>query len=66
MRKHRSCSQFAFLPDVLISSHRSLLICTWGEHGAAALELPSQRFTQCPAFDLGGKSVVEYVYLTVP
>ncbi|KAL9617860.1 MAG: hypothetical protein Q9204_008453, partial [Flavoplaca sp. TL-2023a] len=44
-----------------LNPHASLIVCTWGEHGAAALELPSQRFTECPAFNLGGMSVVDTV-----
>ncbi|KAL2216218.1 Ribokinase-like protein [Thermoascus aurantiacus ATCC 26904] len=40
----------------------SLLCCTWGEGGAAALELPSQTYTHCPAYKLrSGAEVVDSI-----
>ncbi|KAL8809270.1 MAG: hypothetical protein Q9200_003560 [Gallowayella weberi] len=44
-----------------LTSNASLLLCTWGESGVTALELPSQKFTACPAFKVEGHKVIDTV-----
>ncbi|KAL2001657.1 hypothetical protein VTN02DRAFT_1440 [Thermoascus thermophilus] len=41
----------------------SLLCCTWGEDGASALQLPSQTYTHCPAYEppSGAAEVVDTI-----
>ncbi|KAL8646879.1 MAG: hypothetical protein Q9210_005877 [Variospora velana] len=46
-----------------LTSNASLLLCTWGESGASALELPSRRYVERPAYKTMGAKVVEYVFL---
>ncbi|KAI4234839.1 MAG: hypothetical protein L6R40_006628 [Gallowayella cf. fulva] len=44
-----------------LTSNASLLLCTWGESGVTALELPSQTITACPAFKEEGHAAVDTV-----
>ncbi|KAL8691625.1 MAG: hypothetical protein Q9224_004135 [Gallowayella concinna] len=44
-----------------MTSHASLLLCTWGESGVTALELPSQKVTACPAFKVEDHKAVDTV-----
>ncbi|KAL8760768.1 MAG: hypothetical protein Q9184_003053, partial [Pyrenodesmia sp. 2 TL-2023] len=39
----------------------SLLLCTWGESGVSALELPSRKYTECPAFKVEASKAVDTV-----
>ncbi|KAL8851388.1 MAG: hypothetical protein Q9221_003659 [Calogaya cf. arnoldii] len=43
------------------SEESSLLLCTWGDAGVGALELPSQRYEECPAFKTEGINAVDTV-----
>ncbi|KAJ9352081.1 hypothetical protein DTO027B9_6013 [Paecilomyces variotii] len=38
-----------------------IIFCTWGEHGASALELPSQAYVSCPTYKKEGASVVDTI-----
>ncbi|CAO1606260.1 hypothetical protein XANCAGTX0491_009760 [Xanthoria calcicola] len=40
-------------------SKASLLLCTWGDAGVGALELPTLTYTECPAFKTAGTDTVE-------
>ncbi|KAI4262938.1 MAG: hypothetical protein L6R42_001896 [Xanthoria sp. 1 TBL-2021] len=42
-------------------SKASLLLCTWGDAGVGALELPSLRYRECPAFKTEGTNTVDTV-----
>ncbi|KAL8970276.1 MAG: hypothetical protein Q9197_003892 [Variospora fuerteventurae] len=44
-----------------LTSNASLLLCTWGESGASALELPSRRYVERPAYKTTGAKVVDTV-----
>lgn len=44
-----------------LTSNASLLLCTWGESGVSALELPSQKYAECPAFKAEGAKTVDTV-----
>ncbi|KAI4138747.1 MAG: hypothetical protein LQ341_004523, partial [Variospora aurantia] len=44
-----------------LTSNASLLLCTWGESGASALELPSRRYVERPAYKTMGAKVVDTV-----
>ncbi|KAL9061202.1 MAG: hypothetical protein Q9206_000685 [Seirophora lacunosa] len=44
-----------------LTSNASLLLCTWGESGVSALELPSRRYVERPAFKAGGSKAVDTV-----
>lgn len=47
--------------QVTLTSNASLLLCTWGDCGVTALELPSQKITECQAFKEEGHGVVDTV-----
>ncbi|KAI4234073.1 MAG: hypothetical protein LQ349_004004 [Xanthoria aureola] len=42
-------------------SKASLLLCTWGDAGVGALELPSLTYRKCPAFKTAGTDTVDTV-----
>ncbi|KAI4232193.1 MAG: hypothetical protein LQ349_005158 [Xanthoria aureola] len=44
-----------------LASKASLLLCTWGDAGVGALELPTLRYRECPAFRTAGTDTVDTV-----
>ncbi|KAL8677556.1 MAG: hypothetical protein Q9186_006017 [Xanthomendoza sp. 1 TL-2023] len=50
-----------FRGQAAMASNASLSLCTWGESGVTAGELPSQKVTACPAFKVEGHKAVDTV-----
>ncbi|KAL8909937.1 MAG: hypothetical protein Q9171_004758 [Xanthocarpia ochracea] len=44
-----------------LASKASLLLCTWGESGVSGLEVPEDRYLECPAFKAEDHKVVDTV-----